>query len=145
MSKKKATIKSIIVGGILEGWGANRILKAVVKKHPDSQADLTHVKYYSGGLKRAGEITQAQHDKYLSKPRKSDDKPVKKSTKKTTPTKVTTKASTKTVKKVSKLPKTVAKIKKVAKVSALPKTAKKVSKVKEIKKVPRKVKKPKAA
>ena len=123
MPKNKPTIKSIIVNGIKEGWTANRILKAVAAKHPNSQANLTHVKYYSGHLKRNGEITQDQHDKYLSKPRKGE------AVKKDPAKKVAAKVPKKVPAKVEKV---------LAKVEKTP--AKKVPK-----KVPKLVKKPKAA
>ena len=133
MPKKKATIKSIIQDGIKAGWGGSRILNAVAKKHPDSQADMTHVKYYSGHLKRAGDITQAQHDKYLEKPRKSGDAPVKKVTKAASKKKVETKPSKKKVEK--KPSKKVVETKPAAK-----KAPKKVVKKAEVKKVVKKVK-----
>ena len=137
----KVTIKSTICAGILAGWTADRILKQVAKKHPDSKADLTHIKYYSGHMKRDGEITEDQHKKYLSKPRKADSAPAKKASK----AKVEKKPSAKKVeKKPAVKAKTKPTAKKVEKKPAAKKVEVKVAK-KVAKKVPQKVKKQVAA
>ncbi len=69
-SKATLTIKSIICYGVKNAHTVDRILKSVKKDHPESKADATHVKYYSGQLKRTGEITEEQHEKYAMKKEK---------------------------------------------------------------------------
>lgn len=66
-TKERVTVKSIIEDGIKNGYTSARILKDVAKKKPDSKADETHIKYYSGQLKRAGEIDEETHQKYSGK------------------------------------------------------------------------------
>ncbi len=82
-TKVKVTVKSVISEGIIAGSTVAKILKDVGKKCPTSVADESHVKYYSGLLKREGVITEEQHGKYV----------VKKATAKTTVKKATVKAS----------------------------------------------------
>lgn len=63
----KVTVKGIICDGIKEGHTIARILKDVAKKKPESKADESHIKYYSGQLKRADEISEEVHEKYAGK------------------------------------------------------------------------------
>ncbi len=60
----RVTVKSIICNGIHNNWSTARILKEIKKRKPESTSDESQVKYYSGQLKRAGEITEERHRKY---------------------------------------------------------------------------------
>lgn len=66
-TKPRVTVKGIICNGIHNKWTTARILKEIAKKKPESKADESQVKYYSGQLKRAGEIPEELHRKYAGK------------------------------------------------------------------------------
>jgi len=102
----RVTVKGVISEGILAGHTVARILKDVAKKKPESVADETHIKYYSGVLKREGSIDDVTHAKYAGKPGrkaagKAEAKPKAKADKKSTKKVVAKKATTKKVAKES--------------------------------------------
>jgi len=88
---KKVTAKSVIENGLDKGWTAERILKDVAKKIPDSKADASHIKYYVRERVRKQAMSAADAEKYGVKaaPAKKKDTPAKKSSakKKDTPAK----------------------------------------------------------
>ncbi len=66
-TQEKKTVKGIICGGITAGHTVDRILKSVGKDKPESKADTSHVKYYAGQMKRAGDINETVYEKYADK------------------------------------------------------------------------------
>lgn len=85
-SAKKPTIKAIVCDGIKAQHTADRILKAVVKHHPDAKTDESHIRYYSNYLKRQGEITEDQHLRYVPSKKKPAAKTKEGTSKKATVT-----------------------------------------------------------
>ena len=110
-TQEKKTVKGIICGGITAGHTVDRILKSVGKDKPESKADASHVKYYAGQMKRAGDIDETVYEKYAGK---KTAKPAKAKPAKAKPAKVEKPAKTKVAKaKPAKPARKVAKAKKV--------------------------------